>query len=190
MSSEEVQLVEFDDGALPPLLKYQVLSFLRIVWPDGFTGSLRHRDWITNPEYDPHHMLYIAGDLVVSHLEVVHRDVTPEGVTYRAYAPTSVLTFPPFRREGWAGKLVEKASRWIEESDADLGLICCEPESQGFYARNSGWDPVPEARIVVGDDKTRAELTPQVLLACFLTEKSQQHRETFGQAPLWLKDEL
>ena len=190
MTSDEVQLVEFEDEDLPPLLKSQVLSFLRIVWPDGFTGNLRHRDWITNPEYDPHHMLYVAGDLVVSHLEVVHRHLTHEGVSYKAYAPTSVLTFPAFRREGWAGKLVQKASRWIEESDADLGLICCEPEHQGFYARTSGWDPLPEASIVVGDDRAHAEPTPQVLLASFLTEKAQQHRETFGQTPLWLKDEL
>jgi hypothetical protein len=114
MASDEVRYVEFESADLPPVLRYQVLSFLRIVWPEGFTGALRYRDWITNPAYKPHHLLYVAGDLVVSHLEIVHRTVTHEGVTYQAYAPTSVLTFPAFRREGWAGKLVEKASRRIE----------------------------------------------------------------------------
>jgi len=71
-----------------------------------------------------------------------------------------------------------------------MGLICCEPVNQGFYARNSGWELLRGARIVVGDDRDHAELTPQALLAHFLTEKAQQHRETFERSPLWLKDEL
>ena len=190
MASHEVRLVEFEDDALPAHLKCQVLSFLRIVWPEGFTRELRYRDWITNPVYQPYHLLYVAGDLVVSHLEIVHRLIEHDGVSYQAYAPTGVLTFPSFRREGWAGRLVEKAARWIEASDADLGLICCEPENEGFYANASGWDPVPSARIIVGDDRDHAEPTPQVLLARFLTEKARQHRQSFEQYPLWLEDEL
>jgi hypothetical protein len=71
MASDEVRYVEFESADLPPVLRYQVLSFLRIVWPEGFTGALRYRDWITNPAYKPHHLLYVAGDLVLSHLEIV-----------------------------------------------------------------------------------------------------------------------
>ena len=190
MASEEVRLVEFDDESLPPVLKWQVLSFLRIVWPEGFTGELRSRDWITNPAYQPYHLLYVAGDLVVSHLEIVQRLLDHEGVAYRAYAPTGVLTFPSFRREGWAGKLVQHASRSIETSDADLGLICCQPENAGFYARSAGWDLIPAARILVGDDREHAEQTPQVLLARFLSEKAQAGQDSFNRSPVWLKDEL
>jgi hypothetical protein len=85
---------------------------------------------------------------------------------------------------------VERASRWIEASDADLGLICCEPHNANFYAASSGWEPVRGARIVVGDDREHAEQTPQVLLARFLTQKAQDGRDAFNRKPLWLKDEL
>lgn len=188
--SSGVRFAEFENGELPPLLKYQVLSFQRVIWPEGFTGDLRYRDWITSPEYESRHLLYVAEDLVVSHLEIVHRHLTHEGTTYKAFAPTGVLTFPSFRCEGWAGKLVEKASRWIEGSDADLGLICCSPEKEGFYAKSSGWDPVPEAKVVVGPDRDRADLLPDVVLARFLTDKAQQRQDAFRRTPLWLKDEL
>ena len=129
MGAQEVRYAEYGPGMLPAVLKAQVLSFLRIVWPEGFTGDLRYRDWITNPAYEPHHLLYVAGDLVVSHLEIVHVDLHHEGTAYKVAAPTSVLTFSPFRNEGWAGRLVATACRRIESSTADLGLICCEPHN-------------------------------------------------------------
>ncbi|SDS38301.1 GNAT family N-acetyltransferase [Actinopolymorpha singaporensis] len=133
-SPQEPRFVEFADDALPAELRWQVLSFLRIVWPEGFTGDLRYRDWITRAEYQPYHLLYVADSLVVSHLEIVDHEVGCDGVTYQAQALTSVLTFPPFRREGWASRLVATACRRIEAGDGDLGLICCSPEKVGFYA--------------------------------------------------------
>jgi len=190
MTSDEVRLVEFDDESLPAVLRWQVLSFLRIIWPEGFTGELRYRDWITNPVYQPYHLLCVAGDLVVSHLEIVQRLLDHEGVKYKAYAPTGVLTFPRSAVRDGLARLVQRASRWIETSSADLGLICCEPESAGFYAQSSGWDLLSAARIIVGDDRAHAEQTPQVLLATFITEKAQCGRQSFLRSPLSLKDEL
>lgn len=183
MGSEDVRYVEYGPGMLPAVLKAQVLSFLRIVWPDGFTGELRYRDWITNPAYEPHHLLYVAGDLVVSHLEIVHVDLRHEGTTYKAAALTSVLTFPSFRNEGWAGRLVSTACRRIESSPADLGLICCEPHTAPFYARTSGWPTIPGAEIVA--DGT---LTSQALLMRALSPKA--HEPDFRTSPIHLKDEL
>lgn len=128
MESDIVKFVEYSDDALPAGLKWQILSFLRIVFPDGFVGADRYRDQITQPKYRPHHLLYVANDLVVSHVEVVHRQIEHAGATYRACAPTGVLTFPSFRREGWGGKLVRLAADRIEASGVDLGLICCAPQ--------------------------------------------------------------
>jgi hypothetical protein len=181
----EVRYLEYEPGALPAVLKAQVLSFLRIVWPEGFTGALRYRDWITNPAYEPHHLLYVAGDLVVSHLEIVHLDVTHEGTTYQVSAPTSVLTFPSFRGEGWAGKLVQRAVHRIETSTADLGLICCDPHNQAFYSKNAGWPVIPEAQIVADGTPTS-----QAVLMRFLSPTAAQHEDTFRRSPLHLDGEL
>lgn len=181
----DVRYVEYGPGDLPSLLKAQVLSFLRIVWPEGFTGELRYRDWITNPAYAPHHLLYVAGDLVVSHLEIVHVALSHEGTTYKVAAPTSVLTFPQFRNEGWAGRLVAAACRRIEAGDADLGLICCEPHNQPFYAKASGWPTMPEATVMAGDTPTG-----QAILMRLLTPKARQHQDDFRRSPIRLEDEL
>jgi hypothetical protein len=181
----EVRYVEYAPGKLPAVLKAQVLAFLRIVWPEGFTGALRYRDWITNPMYEPHHLLYVAGDLVVSHLEIVKLDLLHEGTTYKVAAPTSVLTFPSFRGEGWAGRLVAAACRRIESSDADLGLICCEPHNQPFYLKNSGWPAAPDAEILVEETPTS-----QAVVMRLLSAKAQKHGADFRRTPLRLQDEL
>ncbi|MET9318051.1 GNAT family N-acetyltransferase [Kribbella sp. NPDC003505] len=185
MATEEVRYVEYGPGMLPAVLKAQVLSFLRIVWPEGFTGGLRYRDWITNPAYEPHHLLYVAGDLVVSHLEIVHVDLHHNGTTYQAAAPTSVLTFPSFRDEGWAGRLVATACRRIESSNADLGLICCDPHNQPFYTKTSGWPAIPEARIIADEAPTS-----QAVLLRLLSPEARAHEPDFRTSPIHLKDEL
>ena len=75
--SQEPRFVEYADDALPAEQRWQVLSFLRIVWPEGFTGDLRYRDEITNSENHPYHLLYVAGSLVVSHLEIASPAALP-----------------------------------------------------------------------------------------------------------------
>lgn len=191
MAPDEVRFVEFEDDALPAILKWQVLSFLRVVWSEGFRDELRHRDWITNPAYRADHLLHVAGNLVVSHLEIVEHQVDRDGTVYTAAAPTGVLTFPSFRGEGWAGRLVRHAARRIEVSDADVGLICCRPESAEFYARNSGWDLMPGAQVIVGASREQAQPTRQVVLARPLSATAQ--KKDWGrldQCTLWLRDEL
>jgi hypothetical protein len=187
-SPREPRFVEFTDEALSAELRWQVLSFLRIVWPEGFTGELRHREWITNPEYHPYHLLYVAGDLVVSHLEIVDHDVYCGETTYRAQALTGVLTFPSFRREGWAGRLVKTACGRIEAGDADLGLICCSPENVGFYAAASGWAPTP-AQVLVGEGENTWP-TGQSALTTLLSDKGKRGRDAFDRYPLRLRAEV
>ena len=186
--SEEPRFVEYADDALPADLRWQVLSFLRVVWPEGFTGDLRYRDEITNPEYHPYHLLYVAGDLVVSHLEIVDHEVECDGLTYQAQALTSVLTFPSFRREGWAGRIVKTACGRIEAGGADLGLICCSPENVAFYAAASGWAPVP-AQVVVGEGENTWQ-SGQSALVTLLSDRGKRGRDAFGRSPLRLRDEV
>jgi hypothetical protein len=42
-----VQELIYPSNELPAHLKYQILSLLRIVWPEGFVGENKLRDWIS-----------------------------------------------------------------------------------------------------------------------------------------------
>lgn len=127
---------------------------------------------------------------MISHLEIVEVPIDRDGVVYAAGALTGVLTFPSFRREGWGGRLVRHAVRRIEASDADLGLICCRPETGDFYARASGWGQLPDVQVVVGDTREVAEPTPQVALTRFLSDRARADRNGFEGSTLWLRADL
>jgi hypothetical protein len=72
-----VEFAEYSDADLPALLRWQVLSFLRIVWPEGFTGPSRFRDWTSHPDLAPHHLIYAAGPPTTSYSPVAPAHVAP-----------------------------------------------------------------------------------------------------------------
>ena len=182
-----IEFAEYTDSELPDLLRAQVLAFLRIVWPDGFVGPNRFRTWTSHPSLKPFHQLYAAGSQLVSHLEVVTVPFTVNDRRYRAVSPTAVMTYPEFRGEGWSSRLNAAAVRWIDTSDADLGLLTCSPELIGFYAK-AGWTHAQDATIVAGPDGA-TWVPDDVLSTRSLGERSRQPLNDLRQHPLRVQDE-
>jgi hypothetical protein len=58
------ELMVHADDELPASLRCQVLSFIRVVWPEGFLGPNRRRDWITDPRMHPRHFTYVEAGLM------------------------------------------------------------------------------------------------------------------------------
>lgn len=182
-----IEFAEFMDSQLPDVLRVQVLDFLRIVWPEGFVGPNRFRNWTSHPSMSPFHQLYAAGSQLVSHLEIVTVIVNVNDREYRAVSPTAVLTYPAFRGEGWSSQLNAAAVRWIDGSDADLGLLTCSPDLIDFYSR-AGWDHAQEAIIVAGQEGA-TWVSDDVLLTRSLGERSRQPLLDLQRHPLRVQDE-
>lgn len=172
---------------LPAALRIQILDFLRILWPDGFTGPNRFRDWITRPELQWRHLVFAAGDQLVSHVELIRTELDHEGSPYRIISPTTVLTYPAFRGEGWMGRLLDAAAQRIDGEDCDAGLLFCRAELVDFYAR-FGWEPVPEATVVVGPDGA-TWLSTEALLIRPVGERGHRLRRSLAHSPLRMEDE-
>ena len=151
VASPTITYAEYAAAELPDVLRLQVLDFLRIVWSEGFVGENRFRDSITRPELSWRHLIFAAGDQLVSHLELVRTEIDHGGSTYRILSPSGVLTYPAFRGEGWMSSLLAAAMRRIDGEDCDAGLLFCRPGLVDFYAR-AGWTSVPDATVVAGPD--------------------------------------
>jgi hypothetical protein len=61
----------FESQDVPEIFKYQILSFVRIEWPELFSGDLRLRDWTSKPELHPVTFLIEEEGVLISRLEVV-----------------------------------------------------------------------------------------------------------------------
>ena len=94
----DVELASYHKRELPERMFYQIISFLRIDDPKGFTGGNQTRNWISGDEEHLRHFVLHAGDILISHAEVLKKDIEHEGLAYRLYGLGGILTYPAFRR--------------------------------------------------------------------------------------------
>jgi hypothetical protein len=182
-----IQFHEYPDPELPEPLRIQVLDFLRIVWPGGFMGVNRFRDWTTEPGKSPYHLLYAAGTQLVSHLEIITMMVAVNGVEYSVKSPTAVLTYPAFRREGWSSRLNARAAAAIDASGVDIGVLTCAPNLIDFYSR-AGWSHAAGTRIVAGPDGA-TWILDDVLMTRPTSPNSAQFLQDIKGHPMRVVDE-
>ncbi|RZU13392.1 acetyltransferase (GNAT) family protein [Kribbella rubisoli] len=182
-----IEFREWSDERLPEVLKAQALSFLRIIWPEGFTGPNRFRDWTSHPDLRPHHLLYAAGSQLVSHLEIITTTVSVGSESYVVQSPTAVMTFPAFRGEGWARRLVAAAVARIDAGQADVGVLTCGPHLADFYSR-AGWEIAPGATILAGEDGS-AQISDDILLTRSAGPRSAAFKASLREHPMRVADE-
>lgn len=179
-------LVIHSQEDLPPALHWQALSFKRMFWASAFQGEHRFdADWYP-PGYEVLHFSIVEGENLISHCELVRLTFGLDDEVYQIYGLGAVMTFPPYRREGFARRVVEAATRHICTADVDLGLLFCRPELIPFYA-SCGWEAQsPEAVTVLGST-LRSEDVEMVRMTLFVSEKGKAAREAFLHAPLTIE---
>lgn len=136
-----IQLLEYEQSGLPKKYLFQVLTFLRVQWPEGFVGENRYRSWITRADVHPRSFLLVENNLVISHAQVVWKDLEHARQVYKTYGITGVFTFPSLRGQGYGNQIIHAATSYIAHSDADIGMFHCDPGLADFYAL-CGWIPM------------------------------------------------
>jgi len=183
----QIEFAEYSDAELPDLLRVQAVSFLRMLWPDGFTGPNRFRDWTSRPDMYPLHLIYAAGEQLVAHVEIVSTTVTVNRQQYRILSPTAVLTYPSFCGEGWSSRLNRAAVLRIDCGDADIGVLTCSLDLVDFYTK-AGWAHAEDTTIVAGPDDA-TWVSDDVLLTRSIGKRSSHVLHELRQHPLRIADE-
>lgn len=172
----------------PADLKCQTLSFLRMEWPEGFVGDNRLRDWITQASDHPLHLVLVEAGILISHLNVVWKDLDHAGLTYKTYGLTGVFTYPAFRKQGYGSRLVASGTDSIRASDADIAMFHCDFHLRNFYAQH-GWEPLDQARTYIGPPEAPVLVKDEILMMQFLSTKGQQGRTTFERQPIYFSSD-
>ena len=169
---------------LPPELAWQVISFMRIASPDTFAGFDWLKYWACNNGGNdhPHHILLVKNGILISHTEVVWKYLDHAGVTYKAYGLTGVFTYPGLRRQGHGTRIVKTGTEYIRQTDADIGIFCCDPILQGFYS-NCGWIPMEKTTVVI-EPEDRPVIVEEMTMMLFLSESGKRGRPAFETEPV------
>jgi hypothetical protein len=181
------ELLVYPQADLPPQMHCQVLTFLRVEWPDGFVGENRLRNWITRIEHHPLSFLMVEDGLVISHAQVVWKYLEHCGETYKIYGLTGVFTFPSFRGQGYGQRTISAATKYIANMDADVGMFHCSPHLEPFYAQAS-WIPIHGAVTLIGSRADPVQVD-ELMMMQFFTEKGRRGRESFERMPVFFDED-
>lgn len=134
--------LEFARPELPRHLEIQILDFMRMEWTDLFRDDARLRSTLWEGPAASH-LVRVAGDLLVSHAEVIRvpvDDLTVGGVG-------GMLTYPQFRGEGHGRAVLERVNALIRR-ETDLGMLFCDEGVVPFYSA-LGWEVLERGRVEV-----------------------------------------
>ena len=177
------ELLTFTSAEFHESLKWQAVSFLRVQWPDGFTGENRLRDWVTREEAHPIHIVLVEGNILISHTNVVWKYLNHEGALYKAYGLTGVFTFPSFRGQGFGSQVIAAGTSYIRKSDADIAMLYCDSSLCSLYARQ-GWISMDTSISYIGTEEQPVLVDDEILMMLFLSSKGQQGRAAFETRPI------
>jgi hypothetical protein len=182
-----IELLVSPQSQLAPLIACQVLSFLRIQWPEGFQEENRLRYWITREEHHPVSFALVESGLLVAHAQVVWKMLEHSGMVYKTYGITGVFTYPSFRGEGHGLRVVQAATDYITHSDADIGMFHCNPPLKAFYSQ-AGWLPMEGAVTLIGA-RANPVVVNELMLMQFFTEKGRRAKEAFLRSPVFFDED-
>ena len=136
----------FPHADFPLKFDIQLWAFFRLVWGENLSGDDRFRthSW---DEPTPIHFVLAAGDLLISHVLVFPLSIQGIRGVLRVGCVGAVLTFPQFRREGHASRLMRRATEHIRQT-ADVGMLFCDAVNAPFYERLD-WRALPSGRVLV-----------------------------------------
>ena len=171
---------------MPPLIKQQVVDFLRVQWPEGFVKENRLRNWITKESQHPVNFVLSEEDVVVGHLEVVWKTLEHEGVSYKTYGLTGVLTYPQFRGEGHGLRLLKEAKGYILRQP-DVDIVMFNSPLQGFYEKG-GFERMDNVVTLEGDPDNPTTSKASAFML-FISEKGKKGKPSFEKTPVYFGDE-
>ena len=177
-----LRLLTLPSHDLPPEIKCQVVSFMRIyAWP-VFQSQPLGWDFMDEARH-PFSLALVDGEVLISHAEVNWRALDHAGDTFIMYGLSAVFTYPQFRGQGYGHQVVEAATNHILSSEADVAMLGCQPELTEFYSAH-GWSPMKEVKILIGSKDSLTQGGNVMLL--FVSEKGRRSRAAFKREPVYV----
>lgn len=181
IQTQSFPISQFSEKDLPGHLRWQILSFLRIQWPDDFSGENQFRDWIGRNEFHPTHIVMTHGNILISHVAVVSKQLTHIGQTYKTYGLSGMFTYPSLRGKGRGLNVVKTAIDYIGKQDGDIVLITSI--LAGYYEK-AGIEYLPSAKVFSGNPDHQKDACERVYMQ-FLSEKGKAGRKDFETHPIF-----
>jgi predicted N-acetyltransferase YhbS len=173
----------FAQSDFPQKFRWQALGFMRVQWPEVFTGNRKLVTETYPAELEPIHFVAAEGDLLISYCSIFPITLRHTGNSYKAYGFGNMLTFPSFREEGHGGRVVELATDFIMRSGVDLGILFCDAGVEAFY-RKRQWEVTRSPTRIGAPEKHEPHELLRLML--FASEKARERKMDFEERPFYI----
>jgi predicted acetyltransferase len=143
----------FTNHDLPDHFAHQIRDFIRIHWFDAFQYDVRAP--AISDDLSPVYFVVAEDPALFSHAAAVTRSVECNGQTYSCGGLSAVLTYPAFRKRGYATQVVQAATEYISSKLFDIALLWTSADKERFYSR-FGWEHRPAIRTFFGSQASPA----------------------------------
>jgi predicted acetyltransferase len=169
---------------LPAAIRYQVHSFMRVVWfdYDDYNVDLTVEEDAAQPTY----IAVTNGSTLIAFATVVWKTITHAGEIYRCGGLANVMTFPHWRKQGYGAQVVATATRIIRQSsEADIAMLWTAHTNVPFYNR-AGWEAMAEMVTLIGDANKPHVYDEETAMMLFLSDKGKTNRALYEQGRVYV----
>ena len=173
----------YPQAEFPAIFKWQAIAFMRCEWSDIFHGDNLYMPETYPPENQPVHFVLAEGETLISYAAIMEVSLNHNGNVYRVYGFGNMFTFPPFRRKGYGGQVLQAATHFIQASTVDLAILFCDPKLERFYAAY-GWQVTQSLTCLGQPDQYQVYEPSRMML--FTSEKGLANQKDFESQPIYI----
>ena len=177
------ELTIYQQPDFPSIYKWQAIAFMRMEWTTIFYDDNLYMSETYPPELQPVHFVMAEDDSLLSYASILQLNLAHAGIDYRIYGFGNLLTFPPYRKRGYGGQILQAATDFIRQSDVDAAILFCDPLLEGFYGAK-GWVSM-HSPTCLGTPEHYEEYAPSRMML-FVSDKGKRGRTAFETQPLYI----
>ena len=176
-------LTIYKQPEFPRVYNWQAIAFMRCEWPSIFQGDILYLSAPYPPDLEPVHFVMAEGDSLLSYASLMKLNIPHAGQDYTVYGFGNMLTFPPYRKQGYGRKILGAASDFIGQSDVDVAILFCDKSLESYYG-SEGWLTTPSPTYL-GYSGQPVEYEPARMML-FASEKGKAAQKDFENSTLYI----
>ena len=179
-----IRLQDYPKSAVPRDVAIQIRSYTRIQWPrvEQWIGD---KLWDVPADFPARNFVLLDGEKLISHAEANFRAVELASETFNVGGLSAVFTFPGYRGQRHAARVVGAATDYLDRNGADLSMLFCGEPLRRFYGR-CGWEPEEGAHILCGNRAAPSRHEDGLVMMRFTSDKGRAAREKFTTQPVYV----
>lgn len=165
MAQEKLEWVA--EEGLSEEAKSGIEKLNQILFPENLIGG-RYR--FGAKQADPHRLLLWSDGTLAGQLITVRRDARVNSESLNIAYVGEIGVLPEFQGKGMGKKLLTHLEKYFP-NDADVALLCCVKEKQGFYEK-CGWQLL-DMKLFLGPDDERSRCADGIVMARLKSQKAR-----------------